>query len=206
MAINKSRRCLNVSWFPFRDHTVNVRSGWTRLIILRTFEHHEPTLVNERLSAMRCLFCNAEMVLMEAVQADPTTLPGFEHRTFLCPACHRIERRLAYAGAKAPSAASHSGSSATKLNKGSENASRVLGAERLRRSSAGKWISTTHGPKRRPDSPSTVEKRASGRSGCQEQPSPAKTIDLVSELNRIWDDPRPAADKRLEPPATPKTE
>jgi hypothetical protein len=29
--------------FLFRDHTVNVRfSGWTRLIILRTFEHHEP--------------------------------------------------------------------------------------------------------------------------------------------------------------------
>jgi hypothetical protein len=41
--------------------------------------------MNERLSAMRCLFCNAEMVLMEAAQADPTTLPGFEHRTFLCP-------------------------------------------------------------------------------------------------------------------------
>ena len=52
--------------------------------------------MNERLSAMRCLFCNAEMVLMEAVQADPTTLPSFEHRTFLCPACHRVERRLAF--------------------------------------------------------------------------------------------------------------
>jgi hypothetical protein len=34
------------------------------------------------------LVCNAEMVLMEAAQADPTTLPGFEHRTFYCPACH----------------------------------------------------------------------------------------------------------------------
>jgi len=32
--------------------------------------------MNERLSAMRCLVCNAEMVLMEAAQADPTTLPG----------------------------------------------------------------------------------------------------------------------------------
>jgi hypothetical protein len=31
--------------------------------------------MNERLSAMRCLVCNAEMVLMEAAQADPTTLP-----------------------------------------------------------------------------------------------------------------------------------
>jgi hypothetical protein len=57
--------------------------------------------------------------------------------------------------------------------------------------------------KRRPDSPSTVEKL--GRVG-EERPSPAKTIDLVSELNRIWDDPSPAADKPLEPPATPKVE
>ena len=43
---------------------------------------------------MRCLVCNAEMLLMEAVPADPTTLPGFEHHTFLCSACNRIERRL----------------------------------------------------------------------------------------------------------------
>src|SRR6476660_8586222 len=75
--------------------------------------------MNERLSPMRCLFCNAEMVLMEAVQADPTTLPSFEHRTFLCPACHRVERRLVYAGARAPSATSHSASPATNLNIGS---------------------------------------------------------------------------------------
>src|SRR3954467_14698524 len=74
--------------------------------------------MNERLSAMRCLFCNAEMVLMEAVQADPTTLPNFEHRTFLCPACHGVERRLAYAGARAPSATSHS-TPATNLKIGS---------------------------------------------------------------------------------------
>src|SRR6476619_2135163 len=75
--------------------------------------------MNERLSAMRCLFCNAEMVLMEAVQADPTTLPNCEHRTFLCPACHGVERRLAYAGARAPSATSHSASPSTRLNIGS---------------------------------------------------------------------------------------
>src|ERR1700704_5854211 len=64
---------------------------------------------------MRCLVCDTEMVLMEAVQADPTTLPGFEHRTFLCPACHDVERRLAYAGARTPSATSYSGSPAIKL-------------------------------------------------------------------------------------------
>jgi hypothetical protein len=62
--------------------------------------------------------------------------------------------------------------------------------------------------KRRPDIPSTVEKLGSGRRKAEEQPRPStkKSIDLVSKLNRIWDDPRPAADKRLEPPATPKTE
>jgi hypothetical protein len=42
--------------------------------------------------------------------------------------------------------------------------------------------------KRRPDSPSTVEKLGMGHSGGEERPSPAKTIDLVSELNRIWDE------------------
>ena len=49
---------------------------------------------------MRCLVCNAEMLLMEAVPADPTTLPGFEHHTFLCSACNRIERRLLFIGVK----------------------------------------------------------------------------------------------------------
>jgi len=49
---------------------------------------------------MRCLVCNAEMLLMDAVPADPTTLPGFEHHTFLCSACNRIERRLLFIGVK----------------------------------------------------------------------------------------------------------
>jgi hypothetical protein len=51
---------------------------------------------------MRGLVCNAEMVLMEAVLADPTVLPGFEHRTFSCSVCRDIERRLVFTGAKAP--------------------------------------------------------------------------------------------------------
>jgi hypothetical protein len=62
--------------------------------------------------------------------------------------------------------------------------------------------------KKRPGSPSTVEKLGSGRRGAEERPRPStkKSIDLVSELNRIWDEPRPAADKPLEPPATPEAE
>jgi len=62
--------------------------------------------------------------------------------------------------------------------------------------------------KRRPDIPSTVEKLGSGRRNAEERPRPStkKSIDLVSELNRIWEDPRPTADKSLEPPATPEAE
>ena len=45
--------------------------------------------MNERLSAMRCLVYNAEMVLVEAVQADPTTLPGFETPHLLLPGLPR---------------------------------------------------------------------------------------------------------------------
>src|SRR3954470_16460145 len=129
--------------------------------------------MNERLSAMRCLFCNAEMVLMEAVQADPTTLPNFEHRTFLCPACHGVERRLAYAGARAPSATSHSASPATNLKIGSgmpQSAwSRVVEKVLHKQTE----LNGRTAAKRRPDIPSTVEKFGSGRRNAEEQPRPS---------------------------------
>ena len=164
--------------------------------------------MNERLSAMRCLFCNAEMVLMEAVQADPTTLPNFEHRTFLCPVCHRVERRLAYAGARAPSATSHSASPATNLNIGSgmPQSAWSRAVEKVLHKQI--ELNARAAAKRGPGSPSTVEKLDSGRRGAEERrrPSTKKSIDLVSELNRIWDDPRSTADKSLEPPATPEAE
>jgi hypothetical protein len=165
--------------------------------------------MNERLSAMRCLFCNAEMVLMEAVQADPTTLPNFEHRTFLCPACHGVERRLAYAGARAPSAASHSASPATNLNIGSgmPQSAWSRAVEKVLHKQI--ELNGRAAAKRRPRSPSTVETLGSGRrGGAEERPRPStkKSIDLVSELNRIWDDPRPTTNKSLEPPTTPEAE
>ena len=168
------------------DHNKLPRAPWT-------------SLMNDRLSAMRCLFCNAEMVLMEAVQADPTTLPSFEHRTFLCPACHRVERRSAYVGAGAPSAAPHSGASDAKLNTG-----RTWG--RVVEKVISKQVALNERAKCRPGSATTADKPVSRHGGVQERPSPAKTIELVSELNRIWDDPHPAADKRFEPPATSKAE
>ena len=164
--------------------------------------------MNERLSAMRCLFCNAEMVLMEAAQADTTTLPNFEHRTFLCPACHGVERRLAYAGARAPSATPHSASPTTNLK--IESGMPQSAWSRVVKKVLHKQIELNGrtAAKRRPDIPSTVEKVGSGRRNAEERPRPStkKSIDSVSELNRIWDDPRPAADKRFEPPATPKAE
>ena len=162
--------------------------------------------MNDRLSAMRCLFCNTEMVLMEAVQADPTTLPGFEHRTFLCPACRDVERRLAYAGARAPSATSHSASTATKIGSGMPQSAWSRAVEKVLHKQI--ELNGRTAAKRRPDIPSTVEKLGSGRRNVEERPRPStkKSIDLVSELNRIWDDPRPAEDKLLEPPATPKRE
>jgi hypothetical protein len=152
--------------------------------------------MNERLSAMRCLFCNAEMVLMEAIQADPTTLPSFEHRTFLCPACHGVERRSAYAGARAPSATSHSASPATnqKIGSGMPQSAWSRAVEKVLHKQI--ELNGRTAAKRRPASPSTVE--TLGRD--VEVPRNGlgfRSIDLVSELNRIWDDPRPTADIRL---------
>jgi hypothetical protein len=144
---------------------------------------------------MRCLVCNTEMVLMEAVRADPGILPGFEHRTFLCPACHDIERRLVFAGAKAPAAA-----------RGTVPGSawgRAVEKVLSRHKALNEWA----GAKRSSERTSTFEKTLrTGDNAGKERPSTARTIDLVSELNRIWDDPVPVADKLLEPPPIPLVE
>ena len=143
--------------------------------------------MNERLSAMRCLVCNTEMVLMEAVSADPTTLPGCEHHTFLCSACNNIERRLLFTGAK------------TKWTRAVEKLVRKQKALQEEQALASKTS----------DQASGVEKpRSRGRTAVKPRPSTARTTDLIGEFNRIWDDPRPGtpADKPLEPPPTPKAE
>ena len=126
--------------------------------------------MNERLSAMRCLVCNAEMVLMEAAQADPTTLPGFEHRTFLCPACHDVERRLAYAGARTPSATSHSGSLAANIKMGRAKPPQSAWGRAVEKVLSKQMaLNGRTAAKRRPDSPSTVEKLGRGHSGGEER-------------------------------------
>ena len=45
---------------------------------------------------MRCMLCDAEMILIKAVQDDTMPVPGFERRTFMCPACQDVERHLAF--------------------------------------------------------------------------------------------------------------
>ncbi len=49
-----------------------------------------------RSSAMRCMVCDAEMILIKVVQDDTMPVPGFERRTFMCSACHDVERHLAF--------------------------------------------------------------------------------------------------------------
>jgi hypothetical protein len=39
---------------------------------------------------MRCLVCDAEMILMKIVPDDTMPVPGFEHQTFMCSACHDV--------------------------------------------------------------------------------------------------------------------
>src|SRR5262249_9189153 len=48
---------------------------------------------------MRCLLCDAEMILVNVVQDDTMAVTGFEHRTFMCSSCHDVERRLVFVGA-----------------------------------------------------------------------------------------------------------
>ena len=45
---------------------------------------------------MRCLVCNAEMILMKVDQDDTMPVPGFERRTFMCSECHDVEQRLVF--------------------------------------------------------------------------------------------------------------
>src|SRR5438309_3943587 len=45
---------------------------------------------------MRCMVCDAEMVLVKVVPDDTMPVPGFERRTFICSACHDVEQHLAF--------------------------------------------------------------------------------------------------------------
>ena len=45
---------------------------------------------------MRCMACDAEMILMNVVQNKTMAIAGFEHHTFMCSECHDTERRLVF--------------------------------------------------------------------------------------------------------------
>jgi hypothetical protein len=117
---------------------------------------------------------------MEEVPADPTTLPGFEHHTFLCSACNRSERRLLFIGAK------------TKWTRAVEKLVRKQKALKEEQTLASKAPTN----RQRLKSPAA----AYGLPSRRDHPT-ARTPDLIGEFNRIWDDPRPdtAAEKPPEP-------
>ena len=45
---------------------------------------------------MRCVTCDAEMILMNVVRDDAMTILGFEHHTFRCSKCCDVDRRLVF--------------------------------------------------------------------------------------------------------------
>jgi predicted RNA-binding Zn-ribbon protein involved in translation (DUF1610 family) len=48
------------------------------------------------MNRMQCLACGAVMHLEQVVGDDTMPIPGFEHQTFVCPACGDVERRRAF--------------------------------------------------------------------------------------------------------------
>jgi len=45
---------------------------------------------------MRCMVCDAQMILIKVVPDDTMPVPGFERRTFVCSSCHDVEQHLAF--------------------------------------------------------------------------------------------------------------
>jgi hypothetical protein len=47
-------------------------------------------------SAMRCLMCDAEMILIKAIADASVGVSGFERHTFQCSSCGDVEERLVF--------------------------------------------------------------------------------------------------------------
>ena len=45
---------------------------------------------------MHCRACDAELILTNVVPDKTVSVSGFEHHTFICSACHRTVRRVAF--------------------------------------------------------------------------------------------------------------
>ena len=129
---------------------------------------------------MRCLVCNSEMLLIEAVQADANTLPGFQHHTFLCSPCHDVERRLVFTGVKTITATVRPALSASNVSAGGAPNAWARAVEKL--------LTRQAVAKRSSERRAGSGKLQSGQTATNEGALPPKTSDIVSAFNRIWPD------------------
>ena len=134
---------------------------------------------------MRCLVCNSEMLLIEAVQADANTLPGCQHHTFLCSSCHDVERRLVFTGVKTITATARPDLPASKVSGGGAPDAWSRAVEKLLSRQAA--LKRDALAKRSSERRAGLEKLQSGQTAANERPS-ARTPDIVSAFNRIWPD------------------
>jgi hypothetical protein len=114
---------------------------------------------------MRCLVCNSEMLLIEAVQADANTLPGCQHHTFLCSSCHDVERRLVFTGVKTITAAARPDLPASKFSAGGAPNAWARAVEKLLSRQAA--LKRNALAKRRSEPRAGLEKRQSGQTGTR---------------------------------------
>jgi hypothetical protein len=157
--------------------------------------------MNGWLRTMRCLVCNSEMLLIEAVQADANTLPGFQHHTFLCSPCHDVERRLVFTGVKTITATAPPDLPASKVSGGGAPNAWARAVEKLlSRQAALKGDALA---KRSSERRAGLEKLQSGQTTTNERPLLPRTPDIVSAFNRIWPDPRPNNSAQKSPTRTP---
>ena len=121
--------------------------------------------MNGWLRTMRCLVCNSEMLLIEAVQADANTLPGCQHHTFLCSSCHDVERRLVFTGVKTITAAARPDLPASKFSAGGAPNAWARAVEKLLSRQAA--LKRNALAKRRSEPRAGLEKRQSGQTGTR---------------------------------------
>ena len=45
---------------------------------------------------MRCMACNAEMILVKVIADETMPVPGFQRHAYMCSLCHDTEQRLVF--------------------------------------------------------------------------------------------------------------
>ena len=51
-------------------------------------------LTGHRVGTMRCMACNAEMILVKVIADETMPVPGFQRHAYMCSLCHDTEQRL----------------------------------------------------------------------------------------------------------------